>query len=177
MLISIGSKNPAKIAAVEQAFQGYTCEILSVDTESGVRAQPLSDEETIKGAINRSVSALEVSSADIGVGLEGGVQETEHGLVLCNWGALKAKGREPFIAGGARIPLPEEIASRLLAGEELGPVMDEFAKKQNVRKKEGAVGIFTNGKIDRVEMFSHVVRLLLGQFEFNTQANNWKSEG
>jgi len=167
MLISIGSKNPAKIAAVEQAFQGYSFELISVDTESGVSAQPLSDEETIKGAINRAVSALSVSRADISIGLEGGVQETKHGLFLCNWGALLAKDKEPILAGGARIPLPNEIASRLLAGEELGPVMDEFAQKQNVRKKEGAIGIFTNGKIDRIEMFTHVVKLLLGQFEFN----------
>jgi inosine/xanthosine triphosphatase len=175
MLISIGTKNPAKIAAVEQAFQEYTFDLISVDTDSGVRAQPLSDEETIKGAINRATSALGRSGADIGVGLEGGVQETNHGLFLCNWGALMAKGREPIIAGGARILLPEEIARRLRAGEELGPVMDEFASKQNVRIKEGAVGIFTNGKINRVEMFTHVVKLLLGQFEFNKQTNNWNS--
>jgi inosine/xanthosine triphosphatase len=173
MLISIGSKNPAKIAAVEQAFRGYAFEMISVDTESGVRAQPLTDEETIKGAINRAVSALDGSGADIGIGLEGGVQETEHGLFLCDWGALFERGNEPIIAGGARITLPEEIASRLLAGEELGPVMDEYAQKQNVRKKEGAIGIFTNGKIDRVDMFLHVVKLLLGQFEFNKQTNKW----
>ena len=166
MLISIGTKNPAKIAAVEHAFQDYCFEMISVDTESGVRAQPLSDEETIKGAINRAEAALDIANADIGIGLEGGVQQTEHGLVLCNWGALKAKGMEPIIAGGARILLPEEIANRLIAGEELGPVMDEYTKKQNVRKKEGAVGIFTNGKINRVEMFAHVMKLLLGQYEF-----------
>ncbi|WP_404329574.1 DUF84 family protein [Mesobacillus maritimus] len=171
MLISIGSKNPAKIAAVEQAFQGYAFEIVPVDTESGVSEQPLTDEETIRGAINRAVSAFDVSGADIGIGLEGGVQKTEHGLFLCNWGALRARGMEPIIAGGARILLPEEIAIQLLAGEELGPVMDKFAKKQNVRKKEGAVGIFTNGKIDRVEMFTHVVKLLLGQYEFKRQSN------
>jgi inosine/xanthosine triphosphatase len=176
MLISIGSKNPAKVAAVEQAFKGYSFEIVSVDTESGVSEQPLTDEETIKGAINRAVSAFDVSGADIGIGLEGGVQETKHGLFLCNWGALMARGMEPIIAGGARIRLPEEIAIQLLAGEELGPVMDQFAKKQNVRKKEGAVGIFTNGKIDRVEMFTHVVKLLLGQFEFKKKTNNWNVE-
>ncbi len=168
MLISIGTKNPAKIAAVEQAFQEYSFELISIDTESGVRAQPLSDEETINGAINRAVAALNETNADIGIGLEGGVHQTEHGLLLCNWGVLMTKGMEPLIAGGARIPLPEEIAKRLMAGEELGPVMDEYTKKQNIRKKEGAVGIFTNGKINRVEMFAHVMKLLLGQYECKT---------
>lgn len=86
--------------------------------------------------------------------------------MLCNWGALAARGMEPIVAGGARIPLPEEIAVQLLNGAELGPVMDEYAKKQNVRKNEGAVGIFTNGQINRSEMFAHVMKLLAGQYEY-----------
>jgi len=168
MIISVGSKNPAKIAAVEAVFKDYTNEIVSVDTDSGVRAQPLSDDETIKGAVNRAKAAVKEFNADIGIGLEGGVHktETEGGLFLCNWGALKANGMEPIIAGGARVPLPTEIAERLLEGEELGPVMDEYAKKQNIRKKEGAVGVFTNGRVDRAEMFAHIMKLLQGQYEY-----------
>lgn len=168
MKIAIGSKNPAKISAVEEAFKDFSYEIIAVDAESGVSEQPMSDDETIKGAINRAVEAAEKSGATIGIGLEGGVQQTPHGLMLCNWGALTAKGMEPIIAGGARIPLPEEIAEKLIAGAELGPVMDEFAKKQNVRKNEGAVGIFTNGQINRSEMFTHVMKLLAGQYEYQT---------
>jgi len=166
MRISVGSKNPAKLAAVQNVFNVYSCEVLSVDVPSGVRAQPLSDEETIKGAMNRAQLALNERKADIGIGLEGGVHQTVHGLFLCNWGVLQGKGVEPVIAGGARISLPHEISERLLAGEELGPVMDEYAKKQNVSKKEGAIGVFTNGVVDRTAMFSHVMQLLLGQYEF-----------
>ncbi len=96
--------------------------------------QPFSDDETIRGAINRANGALEKGNGDIGIGLEGGVQETEHGLLLCNWGALVSIETEPIIAGGARFLLPEAIAGRLRAGEELGPVMEDYAKKENVRK-------------------------------------------
>jgi inosine/xanthosine triphosphatase len=163
MRVAIGSKNPAKINAVKNVFKD---EVISVEAESGVNDQPMSDEETIKGAVNRAMQAAELGEADIGIGLEGGVQQTPYGLMLCNWGALAAKGMEPIIAGGARIPLPEEIARQLLNGAELGPVMDEYAKKQNVRKNEGAVGIFTNGEIDRSEMFTHVMKLLAGQYEY-----------
>lgn len=166
MKVAVGSKNPAKISAVEEAFKEFPYEIIAVDAESGVSDQPMSDEETIKGAINRAIQAAEQGSADIGIGLEGGVQQTPFGLMLCNWGALAVKGMEPIIAGGARIPLPMEIAQRLLAGEELGPVMDDYAKKQNVRKNEGAVGILTNGQINRSEMFTHVMQLLVGQYEY-----------
>ena len=165
MKIIIGSKNPAKIQAVKTAFLGGSHEFIAMDISSGVSDQPFSDEETILGAKNRALRALESGNGDIGIGLEGGVQETSHGLLLCNWGALKAVGMDPVVAGGARILLPREIADRLRAGEELGPVMDDYAKKQNVRKHEGAIGIFTNGLVNRSEMFVHIMRLLVGQFE------------
>lgn len=167
MKIIIGSKNPAKISAVKNAFREESNEFISIDIASGVSEQPFSDEETINGAKNRAINALKNGSGDIGIGLEGGVQETSHGLILCNWGALASNEFEPFIAGGARILLPEEISSRLRAGEELGPVMDDYAKRQNVRKTEGAVGVFTNGLVNRIDMFTHIMELLVGQYEFS----------
>ena len=58
MKIIIGSNNPAKVAAVKNAFHYQQTEFLSLDIPSGVSEQPFSDEETIKGAINRAVGAL-----------------------------------------------------------------------------------------------------------------------
>ena len=166
MLISIGSKNPAKIAAVEAGFKHYNCTIIPVKVDSLVSDQPMTDEETIRGAVNRAENALSLSGADLGIGLEGGVQQTAHGLFLCNWGALVIQGSRPFIAGGARIPLPEEVAVKVNQGMELGPVMEEWTRSPHVRKQEGAVGVFTNGRIDRKTMFTHIIELLAGQFEF-----------
>src|SRR3954447_23101811 len=102
MKIIIGSKNPAKITAVQNSFRQEDNQFISIDVPSGVNDQPFSDEETIRGAINRAVGALKQGNGDIGIGLEGGVHETSHGLLLCNWGALAANDREPVIAGGAR---------------------------------------------------------------------------
>jgi inosine/xanthosine triphosphatase len=166
MKIIIGSNNPAKIEAVKRAFKG-NYDFFSVNALSGVSEMPFSDEETIKGAINRAESAIKIGHGDIGIGLEGGVQETSYGLLLCNWGAIASNELSPIIAGGARILLPEEIAIRLRNGEELGPVMDDYTNKQNIRKKEGAVGVFTNGNINRVEMFTHLTKLLVGQYEYH----------
>ncbi|CEG28243.1 DUF84 family protein [Bacillus sp. B-jedd] len=167
MKVVIGSKNPAKISAVKDALETEeTIEFISLDVPSGVSAQPFSDEEAIAGAINRARAALEEGNGDIGIGLEGGVHATKHGLFLCNWGALVEEGFPPIIAGGARIPLPDEIAGKLLAGRELGPVMDDFTERKNIRKTEGAIGVFTNGKISRAEMFTHVTKLLTGQYEY-----------
>lgn len=168
MLVAIGSKNPAKINAVKLAFKEINIEvdIHPMNVPSGVSEQPFSDEETIKGAVQRAENCLNNNGVDIAIGLEGGVTESEFGLCVCNWGAIVEKEKTPIIAGGARIILPEEIASRLRAGEELGPVMDDYANKKNVRKKEGAIGIFTNGLVTREEMFVHVMKLLIGQYQY-----------
>jgi inosine/xanthosine triphosphatase len=174
MIVGIGTKNKAKIAAVQGGFADLLKEevqYVSFKTKSGVSEQPFSDEETIKGAINRASAVLDLSGGDIGIGLEGGVVQTEFGLFLCNWGALAEKGKEPIIAGGARILLPDTIASRLLNGEELGPVMDDYCKSEGIRHHEGAMGIFTNGAVKRDEMFKHTVKLLVGQWEYkNSEA-------
>lgn len=169
MIVAVGSKNKAKIRAVENTFSDLDIKeaaIIQIDSPSGVSAQPFSDEETMKGAANRAEFCLkQVDEAEVAIGLEGGVTETPFGLFLCNWGALAERGKETLLAGGARIKLPDEIADRLWAGEELGPVMDDYSKSQGIRHNEGAIGVFTNGVVDRAAMFSHITRLLIGQYE------------
>lgn len=55
---------------------------------------------------------------------------TPRGLFLCNWGALIDKDGNEYIAGGVRIPLPNEFLEPLKKGLELGDVMDAYAKKE-----------------------------------------------
>lgn len=168
MIIALGSKNKAKLKAVEDTIEdlGMKASFISIQSPSGVSSQPFSDEETMEGAANRANFCLQqMNEAEIAIGLEGGVIETPFGLFLCNWGALAERGKETLFAGGARIKLPEEIAERLRAGEELGPVMDDYSKSQGINHKEGAIGVFTHGLVDRATMFSQIVKLLIGQYE------------
>ncbi|MGC4376055.1 DUF84 family protein [Fictibacillus sp. Mic-4] len=159
-MIAIGSKNPAKVKAVKQVLNQ---EVVSFEVPSGVSAQPFSDEETKRGAVNRAKKCVE-KGAEIGIGLEGGVTRMGDVLYLCNWGALVDSYSNTFVASGAKIPLPESIAAALYNGSELGDVMAELTSDQNVSKKEGAIGIFTNGIISRDEMFVHIVKMLYGQY-------------
>ncbi|WP_077621256.1 DUF84 family protein [Sediminibacillus massiliensis] len=164
MKITVGSLNPAKVNSVRNVFPD--AEIKEMDVSSKVSLQPFSDEETLEGAVNRARECASSNQSDIGIGLEGGVMEIGDELFLCNWGALVNHQGDTYLASGARIPLPTEVAEQLQKGIELGPVMDEYSQKQDVRKKEGAVGIFTNELISREEMFTHVLKLLKGQYEF-----------
>jgi inosine/xanthosine triphosphatase len=164
MKLVIGSVNPTKVQAVERVFTEW--EVTGSATDSGVSHQPMSDEQTKQGAVNRALLALDKQSADAGAGLEGGVMSIENKLYLCNWGALTFPSGTIFTASGARIELPDEFLPELQAGKELGEIMEAYAKKTDVRMNEGAIGIFTNGQIDRRAMFTHVMQLLRGQMEY-----------
>ena len=164
MKLIIGSKNPTKIKAVETVFPSY--EVIAKDMPSYVSAQPMSDEETRQGAINRARQSMESMPGAIGIGLEGGIMYVNDQLCLCNWGSLVTENGDVYTASGARIPLPEAFRTQLEDGTELGQVMEQYAKKQNVKQKEGAIGIFTNELVSRQEMFAHVVKLLRGQWEY-----------
>ncbi|MFC7320279.1 DUF84 family protein [Halobacillus campisalis] len=167
MKVYIGSLNPTKVEAVKEVF--FQDDVTGVEVESKVAAQPFSDEETLEGAVNRARECAYMKKSEIGIGLEGGVMEIDGDLFLCNWGALVDRKENMYRASGARIPLPEEIQKGLETGRELGELMDVYAKKANVSKDEGAIGVFTKGQIKRAEMFSHVVKLLKGQWEHDNQ--------
>lgn len=166
MKIMIGSKNPTKVSACKAVFP--ECEIAGITVASGVSEQPLTDEETRQGAINRAYAVLEEGKADVAVGLEGGIMIIAGSLYLCNWGALITATGELYTASGARIELPKDFMQPLKEGKELGDIMEVYANKENVRSKEGAVGIFTNDLVDRSEMFTHVMKLLRGQMEYQS---------
>ena len=166
MHIAIGTKNRAKVGAVKEVVERYVDNVTfeAIDVASGVSEQPMSEEETRQGAINRAQASLQAGDADVSFGLEGGVKIVDGVMYLCNWAALATKEGNVYTAAGAQIPLPQQVAASILAGQELGPVMDAYAQQTNTREHSGAIGVFTNGFVDRKEMFVHILTLLVGQY-------------
>ncbi len=165
--IAIGTKNRAKTQAVQKVVKMYIKKAIvfeAVSVNSDVSEQPMSDEETRQGAMNRAKATLTVTDAQFGLGLEGGVKMLDGVMYLCNWAALATKTGQVYTAAGAQIPLPKEIALEIQKGRELGPVMDDYAQQVNTREHSGAIGVFTNGYVDRQAMFEHILTLLLGQY-------------
>lgn len=173
LLVAIGTKNQAKTAAVEEVIREIfeDVEFIHMDVPSGVSAQPFSDIETRKGAINRACNSLNATNATFSFGLEGGVHEIEGQMYCCNWGAVALQDGTIISSAGAQFILPEEIAQKLRDGQELGPIMDEFTNSKNIRHHAGAIGIFTNNLVDRKEMFKHIVKLLIGQVMYQNKYN------
>lgn len=156
----LGSLNKVKLAATREVMKDY--EVIGLSVESGVGNQPLSDEETIKGAYNR---ARMLPGDGLRIGLEAGVQTHGDKLFLVNWGVLIDEEGEAYYAGGTRIPLPEFIKDGLAGGEkELSEIMNAYLRTSDINQKEGAVGHFTASMVTRKDIFTHIVKLLYGQY-------------
>ena len=166
MKIAVGSKNPVKVAAVRTmvTLTWPNAEVVALDVPSGVSAMPMSDAETLTGAKNRARAALTTAKADLGFGLEGGVNQEPFGLVLMGWVVVVDGNGRTGIGGAARLPLPEHIAQRVVAGEELGDVMDDMLNDENIKQKGGAVGALTAGLVMRQDTFAIGVAYALAPF-------------
>lgn len=128
-LVAVGSRNPTKVAAVRAVLAATfpAAGVVALDVASGVRTQPLSLEETRRGALRRAEAALQHRGADWGIGMEGGVDFDPAGRCwLC--GAVTAAVR---------------------AGAELGPVMDALSGESGTKERQGAIGILTAGLVPR----------------------------
>jgi inosine/xanthosine triphosphatase len=159
MKILVGSKNPVKLAAVKETFSLYfdQIEVIGINVESKVSDQPI-DEETFIGAENRAKELQVLNdndslNADFFVGIEGGIQQ-----IYNKWFAfgcmciIDRNGRSSF-GTSAHFELPETVTQQLLQRKELGHVMDEIMKQENTKQKGGAIAFFTNGKMDRKQLY------------------------
>ena len=166
MKIAVGSTNPVKVAAVRNMVEQVwpECEVVGVSVPSGVSDMPMSDDECIDGAKNRARAARETAGADLGFGLEGGCAETADGLMLVSWVVADHVDGRVGLGGSARIPLPEMIANRVRAGEELGPVMDDIVQETDTKHRSGAAGILTAELFGRTAMFESAVAYALSKF-------------
>ncbi|MDF2945402.1 MAG: yjjX [Bacillales bacterium] len=165
MKIGIGSLNPTKVNAVSSIFPDK--EVIALVTDSGVSSQPMSIEETVNGALNRAKHCMKINDEiDFAIGLEGGVNKYDFGLFLVNWGVLVDRNGLEIVAGGSQIKLPDNFYNELHSGIELKDLLHNFCGIEEINKKQGAIGIFTNNELTRMQMFSEVVKLLKGQYNF-----------
>eukprot|EP00977_Amphora_coffeiformis_P026433 scaffold26287_cov214-Amphora_coffeaeformis.AAC.3 len=105
--IAVGSRNPAKLRAVEQALRkifaakqqdSITIVMSGYDVESGVRDQPIGDKETCLGAKNRALAAYQAYRKEfdgpphLAFGLEGGLEM----IALPNGTSLESDDNHPM---------------------------------------------------------------------------------
>jgi inosine/xanthosine triphosphatase len=170
MKILVGSKNPVKVSSVEEAFKNYfpNIEVMGIEVASGVSNQPIGD-ETFAGAKNRAFALKQINveqnlNADFFVGIEGGIIKLYEKWFA--FGCMCVVDKEGNIGFGSspQFELPPKVVEKLLSGIELGEVMDQIQNEENTKQKHGAIGYFTNGVMNRKELYIEGLKVAVVPF-------------
>jgi inosine/xanthosine triphosphatase len=167
--IVVASRNPVKVAAVEEAFKsqytGMEIELLALGVESGVSDQPMTDGETRQGAMNRAENARKAApDADFWVGLEGGLEQFDNGLLAFAWMAIMDSNRVISTSRSATLPLPPGVQELIANGLELGEANDRIFSTVNSKQAGGAYGLLTEGRFTRESIYTQTLILALVPF-------------
>ena len=162
--VIIASLNPAKINAVKSAFEAafpqQEFDFKGVSVASGVADQPMSNEETYQGAVNRVCNAIQaIPEGDFYVGLEAGIE----GNVTFAWMVIESNGQRGE-SRSASLMLPPQVIEKLAHANELGDVMDEVFGTDNIKQKGGAIGLLTHNQLTRSSVYHQALILALIPF-------------
>ncbi|MHB8838546.1 MAG: inosine/xanthosine triphosphatase [Gemmatimonadaceae bacterium] len=161
--VAVGSTNPVKLAAVRAVLQRLEprTHVDGIAVASGVPDQPLGDAQTIEGATNRARAARAALDADLGVGIEGGVVDAAAGMRTCAWAVVVTRAGDAHVGGSLSMPLPDAVAALIRDGVELGHAIDRLVGTQNIKHGAGAVGILTEGLVNRQEAYETILAYAL----------------
>jgi inosine/xanthosine triphosphatase len=168
--IAAGSTRRPKLNAVQEAADLFRCyfspdttiEVHGYEVESGVSHTPLSREELMQGARQRTETlvarlAATGDAANFYVGMEGGLDVVEEQgrrrVFLESWAYVTDGERGHFGCSGS-IEIPEALAEEVvIRGTELSAAIDDFAGQAGIRDAQGAWGVLSGNLILRQESF------------------------
>ena len=154
MKLLVGSKNRVKIEAAKEAFECYfenvDCE--GISAESNVPDQPV-NEDIYNGARNRVDNLIKYAKennieSDYFAAIESGITNGLGKWMIINVAVIKDKNGFETYGSSAGFPVPEKYVDRII-NESLGVVMDDIFKENDLRTKQGGIGLLTREKIDR----------------------------
>jgi inosine/xanthosine triphosphatase len=170
LIVAVGSTRKPKLAAVREALDeladllnpNSATEIVGVEVESGVNHTPLSREESMRGARQRSEKLQEIAHEgnklwNYFVGLEGGLdsirENGRHRVFLESW-AYVSDGTRGHFGGSGAVELPDTLVEEVFVrGTDLSVAIDQFAGAAGIRDGQGAWGVLSGNKITRQEAF------------------------
>jgi len=178
MRIALGSTNPTKYNATriacETVFPDRKFEFICMEGESSVSKQPFGD-ETIRGAIERAIKAQEHTNADLGVGIEGGIEKTPYGAFAIGWCAVTDQNKKMGLSSTGSMPMPQKVL-QLMEQEhiDLGPAIDRITGQKDTKQKQAFNGYITKNILDRTSDYVHMIIYALSPF-YNPEAFELKT--
>ncbi len=159
MKIVLGSTSEAKKEILDNALKTAIAgkyQIVGVSADSGVSDQPLIEDETVKGAVNRAKNAFkQVSDADFAVGLEGGLHKANGSdyFLVCGV-AIVDNTQKVYIGLGGQLELPKEVSNSIKNGEQFGEVIREYEAKN---KNDENASLLVESLISREASFTQAI--------------------
>ena len=137
MHIALGTTSKDKKKIAEKVLDDLnikaTIETFSVD--SGVSDQPLSEEETIRGAGNRAKEALKKESrVEMGLGMEGGLSKIDNLWYLVCAVVLVDRLGKKYLGISEKLALPKEVSLKINRGAQFGQVIRQTEPTPLVRQ-------------------------------------------
>jgi non-canonical (house-cleaning) NTP pyrophosphatase len=124
------------------------------EASSGIAEQPLDEETTITGAMNRAHRAQKIEPIrDYGVGLEAGLVEIENlGYSLVCVCALVERNGAVYLGISDKTPLSKEVSETVKAGDSFGKSIRKYRETCDDEEKE-----LTDRLISREQEFSDAI--------------------
>jgi inosine/xanthosine triphosphatase len=167
--VAVGSENPTKIDAAQQAFAiafpNHKFVFSGIAAPSGVNEQPMSEAESILGANNRAQFVFDNSDADFAIGMEGGMYFVNDMWFVSDWVVVRDRNGEKGIAGTPRYFVPEYLAKHVTADFDLSAVLEEKLNKKDIGKLDGYAGMSTNNHITRTTSNRDALVIALAPFK------------
>jgi inosine/xanthosine triphosphatase len=172
--ILVASDNPLKVKVAQNAFEkvfpGETFLFVGAKSVSGVPEQPMTANETLRGAENRLayVEALETGyTVDYFISMEGGVEH--RGLDgLVEFAYILVKETKTGNTGKAKTTefrVPKPIADIVLDGGEVGPASDKVFGSTNCKHSGGSIAYFTDGVTTREEVYMQAALFAINELK------------
>ena len=124
----------------------------------------MTDAETIRGARIRAARAIGLGQADYGVGIEGGLEQTEGSWFNSGWAVVVDRTGREGVGSTLRMQVPLTLMNLVLAGQELGEACDLVFGRTDAKRAEGFVGLMTGSAIHRTGALCDAVIAALTPF-------------
>ena len=160
VVISIGTKNPAKVEGIRRAFAKYykEIEVRPVDSGKVAKAQPKGLDEMAAGATARAKYALSVAGGDFGVGVEAGIFTIGPVYFDNQVGAITDKSGTVSLGHSAGYMLPREAMEELFReGKELERWAEKISGIRETGDKGGLIQHLTRGRMTRTDLTEQCV--------------------
>lgn len=167
LLVVVGTSNPIKVRAVGRVLSKFfKVSVVMREVTPDVPLQPVGLEMVIRGAVSRARNALSaMDGADLGVGIEAGlipIPSTISGYMDQQFAAIADRHGRVTVGGGPAFEYPRSLVARVLEeGIEVGTAMDELTGIHQLGQKQGAIGFFSKGCLNRTSLTEDAVLMAL----------------